>query len=207
MCVLRIIYAHYFLFARATYSCKFPTRQINHVSLKHNNFMWNAMLNTILYSKYHTLCLHKHMAKYRAKLMFIKQIPKALSRLPYFTIWPNCQVHFPLWIAWMSFKMLTKINFLGCPRHECLFPGLPKLLPKNIRLPLFVCLCLFFPCKLIGLPLSISLPSLSLSLLLFFCWLDGSLELVRSPFKIQTTPKLNFWTFERKLKVLTSIFF
>jgi hypothetical protein len=36
--------------------------------------------------------------------------------------------------------------------------------------------------------------------LLFFCWLDGSLELAKNPFKIHTAPKLKFWTFERKLK-------
>ncbi len=41
------------------------------------------MLNTIHYSKFHTLCLHKHMAQYWAKFMFVKQFPKALSHLPY----------------------------------------------------------------------------------------------------------------------------
>jgi len=126
--------------------------------------MWNAMLNTIHYSKYHTLCLHKHMAKYWAKLVFIKQIPKALSCIPYFTILPNCRVDFPLWIAWMSFKLLTKINFLGCPRHECLFQVCPNFCPRISDCPfLFVCLSFFFSSKLLGLPLSFSLPSLSLS--------------------------------------------
>ncbi len=91
----------------------------------------------------------------------------------------------------------TKMNFLGYPRHECIFQVCPNFCPK---VPYYLFLVFFSSRKLLGLSLSFSLPSLSLSLSLFFCWLDGSLELVGSLFKIQTAPKLKFWTFERKLK-------
>ncbi len=100
----------------------------------------------------------------------------------------------------MSFKLLIKMNFLGYPRHECLFQVCPNFCPRISDYPFLVVYVFFSSRKLLGLPLSFSLPSLSLFSLLFFCWLDGSLELSKNPFKIQTAPKLKFWTFERKLK-------
>ncbi len=149
--------------------------------------MWNAMLNTIHYSKYHTLCLHKHMAKYWAKLMFIKQIPKALSCIPYFTILPNCRVDFPLWIAWMSFKLLTKINFWAVQGMN-VFSGFAQTFAQEYQTALF---CLFVFLFFLPAPRapSVLFPSFSLSffvvIFLLTWWVFGACE---EPFQNSNHP-------------------
>jgi hypothetical protein len=107
----------------------------------------------------------------------------------YFSILPNCQVHSTLWTARMSFKLPTKLlKISGLSEVWMFFLICFCWAPENHTAPV---ISVFFH-RLPRAPPSF-LPPLSLHCFFFHYWLDESLKLERSTFKIEIYPQNYLW--------------
>jgi hypothetical protein len=109
------------------------------------------------------------------------------SRQLHIDIWSSYQVHFTLWTAQMKLQ--------SCPRKHFRFWAIQGL---NI----FFLVCQNFCLKKSDCPWFLFCldPLSSLSLSLFFVWIYSSLRLERSPFKIQMTLWIIFWTYWEQIE-------